>query len=75
MLTPPPSKSRRCNTTTALRDKTNDVVGHEESNGIRQLLQDMSEEVGADVTGSFILSKVAELLKLALSQRMIFDKP
>ena len=60
-----PSKSRRCETESVVRDKTHNVVGDEGINDIRLLLEDMTEELGAEVTGSYILSKVADLLKLA----------
>ena len=36
---------------------------------MKEVLMEMSEELGADVTGSYILSKVAELLKLAFATK------
>ena len=69
--TTPNSKRRRYQstaaaTTTAITpvvlDKTNNIS---DVNQMKKLLSDMSEELGGDVTSSFILSNVAQILKLA----------
>ena len=66
LLITPPSKSRRCNSGSGLppalmymSNTSNDV------NDMKQLLQEMSVDLGHDTTASYVLSNVAALLKLA----------
>ena len=61
----PQPKSRRCGSTTAttpILDNTTNII---DVNQMKNLLSDMSEELGPDVNSSFILSNIAQILKLA----------
>ena len=66
LITTPPSKSRRCSSNTEsspallyMSHKSNDV------DDMKQLLQEMSADLGHETTASYVLSNVAVLLKLA----------
>ena len=66
VTTPQPKRSRYGSTaTTAMKPIVDSTSNTIDVNQMKNLLRDMSEELGQDFTSSFILSNVAQILKLA----------